>query len=164
MTLNVKVIQSTKPRSLCLPKNWSLLSPFHLHALFQHVKRSVIAANYWSQSLLKEPDMLPPTDYGWVWNDHLGIWMSYWSDVPDVSSGCALIIRCGCKVVCKGNCKCSRNSMRCTSLCACQGMCINNEQYDNWISNLEQFDFFYLKGFWKYMVCSIALFVHNEGP
>ena len=97
------------------------------HALFQHVKHSVIAATYWSQFLLKEPNMLLPDDYGWVWNDCLGIWMPHWSDLPDVSTGCALLISCGFKVSCKGNCKYSRNGMRYTSLGACQGMCINNE-------------------------------------
>ena len=123
--------------------------PTTKHKLFQHVKRYVIAVNYWSQSLLKEPDMLHPTDYGWVWNACFGIWMPYWSDLPVVISRCALIISCGCKVVCKSNCKCSRNGMRCTYLCSCQGMCINNEQYDNWTSDCNQFECIYLKGFGK---------------
>lgn len=97
------------------------------HALYQHAKRSVITANYWSQSLKKQPNLLPPADYGWVWNERLKLWVPHWSDLPDVSRGCALLISCGCRVACKANCKCSKNIMRCTPLCACQGMCINNE-------------------------------------
>ena len=101
------------------------------HALFQHVKRSVITENYWCQSLLKEPNKLVPADYGWEWNDRLGIWMPHWSDLPNVSTGCDLLISCRCTIACKWNCKCSVNGMACTSPCACLGQCINNKQHDN---------------------------------
>ena len=46
---------------------------------------------------------------------------------PPLSEGCAFLIRCKCSVGCSGRCKCHKNGMRCTSLCNCQGMCLNNE-------------------------------------
>ena len=97
------------------------------HALFQHVKRSLIASHIWTQSFTKQPIHLSPADYGWVWNDRMKMWMPHWSDLPEVSEGCAFLIRCKCSVGCSGRCKCHKNGMRCTSLCNCQGMCLNNE-------------------------------------
>ena len=98
------------------------------HALFQHIKRSILIAYEWSHSLEKQTLNLSPSDYGWVWNERLEIWMPHWSDLPDVSEGCALLISCKCKVSCKGRCKCYQNNLKCTSLCKCQDMCFNNEE------------------------------------
>ena len=41
------------------------------HALYQHVKRSVLAAHHWIQALQKRPIILPPKNWGWVWNKRL---------------------------------------------------------------------------------------------
>ena len=41
------------------------------HALYQHVKRSVLAAHHWIQALQKRPIILPPNNWGWVWNKRL---------------------------------------------------------------------------------------------
>ena len=103
--------------------------PPTLHSLYQHTKRSINAANYCSQALLNKPVILSYSDFGFVWNERLNYWMPHWSDLPDVSK-CVLLRSCSCKVACKGNCSCARKPMKCTSLCACQGMCINNEQFD----------------------------------
>ena len=101
------------------------------HAAFQYFKRAILGADAINKSFIKQPVFLSPGDYGWQWNERLNIWMPYWSDLPDVSKGCAALISCGCKVACKGNCKCHREGQRCTSLCKCEGMCINNEGYDD---------------------------------
>ncbi|KAL8607832.1 hypothetical protein ACOMHN_005387 [Nucella lapillus] len=48
-------------------------------------------------------------------------------DLPDVSEACSLLVRCGCAVACKGNCKCHRAGLHCSQLCKCQGGCTNND-------------------------------------
>ena len=103
--------------------------PPTLHTLYQHTLRSVNAANYCSQALLNKPVLLPYSNFGYVWNERLSCWMPHWTNLPDVSK-CVMLKSCGCKVSCSGNCKCAKRPMRCTALCACQGMCINNENYD----------------------------------
>ena len=97
------------------------------HALYQHVKRSVLAAHHWIQALQKRPIILPPKNSGCAWNKRLKIWMPHWSDLTEVSEGYAYLISCQCKVYCKGNCKWYQGRFKCTSLCYCNGMCNNNE-------------------------------------
>ena len=100
------------------------------HAAFQH-KRSILPADETYKALSKQPDYLPTGDYGWCWNDRLEVWMPHWTDFPDVSKGCAALGSCGCKKSCSGKCKCCNVPQRCTSLCKCEGMCSNNEDFDD---------------------------------
>lgn len=101
------------------------------HAAYQHIRRSILPADEVYKALYKQPDYLPTGDFGWVWNDRLQVWMPHWTDLPDVSKGVAALNSCGCKKSCTGSCKCSRVPQRCTSLCACEGMCANNEAFDD---------------------------------
>ena len=55
-------ITSLKPLESIPPTN---------HALYQHVKRSLLAAHHWIQALQKRPIILPPKSWGWVWNKRL---------------------------------------------------------------------------------------------
>ena len=103
------------------------------HALFQHGKRALhTAAFVWKQSLSKTPKIPDPSEWGWEWNDRTKVWVLYWTDLEDVSKGCSLLLNCGCVVACKGNCKCHRAGLRCTTLCKCEGGCTNNDEEWNY--------------------------------
>lgn len=98
------------------------------HALFQHIKRALLTAAFvWKQSLAKEPRIPSPSEWGWEWNARTQQWMPYWTDLEDVSKACSLLLHCGCAVACKGNCKCHRAGLRCTTLCKCEGACTSND-------------------------------------
>ena len=92
---------------------------------------SILPADVTYTALSKQPDYLPTGDYDWCWNDRLQVWMPHWTDLPDVSNGCAALGSCGCKKSCSGKCKCCNVPQRCTSLCKCEGMCSNNEDFDD---------------------------------
>ena len=98
------------------------------NALFQHARRALlISAFIWKQSLSKNPQVPEPRDWGWEWHDRTKEWVPYWTDLPDASSGCCLLLNYGCTVACKGNCKCHRAGIRCSILCKCEGGCTNND-------------------------------------
>ena len=98
------------------------------HALFQHAKRALLTAAFvWKQSLSKTPEIPDPSAWGWEWNARTREWVPYWTDLADVSQACSLPLNCGCAVACKGNCKCHRAGLRCSSLCKCEGGCTNND-------------------------------------
>ncbi|KAL8620009.1 hypothetical protein ACOMHN_015291 [Nucella lapillus] len=108
-------------------KSMDAIPPTH-HALIQHAKRALLVASFiWSKSLTKEPEMPEPADWGSEWNPRTKRWMPHWTDLPDVSEACSLLVRCGCAVACKGNCKCHRAGLHCSQLCKCQGGCTNND-------------------------------------
>ena len=91
-------------------------------ALFEHVKRFVLQTCYiWKQATVNK-QMLPDFDkWGWVWDDHSKIYLPFWTTLADASKECAILLHCGCTKTCKGNCKCCRAGVRCTSLCKCGG-------------------------------------------
>ncbi|KAL8588046.1 hypothetical protein ACOMHN_061212 [Nucella lapillus] len=107
-------------------KNLESIPPTQ-HALYQHTRRAVLSAAIWRQSLSKAPEIPNPSEWGWEWNPRTKEWVPYWTDLPDVSKACLLLVCCGCEVACRGNCKCSRSGLRCSQLCKCQGGCTNNE-------------------------------------
>ena len=73
--------------------------PPTLNALYQHVQRSLlICAFQWSFCLDNSPPSPDPNEWGWEWNPRTRSWVPYWTDLPDVSEGCSLLIHCGCKV------------------------------------------------------------------
>ena len=99
------------------------------NALFQHIKRALLAAAFiWKQSLSKTPEIPNPGEWGWDWNTRTKEWVPYWTDLSDVSHGCSLLLHCGCTVSCRGNCKCHRVGLRCSTLCKCEGGCTNNNE------------------------------------
>ena len=100
------------------------------HALFQHTKRAVLVAGFiWEKSLCKDAITPSASDWGWQWNARLKLWMPYWTVLPDASQGCALLLNCGCVVLCRGNCKCFRAGIRCGPFCKCEGGCSNNNTF-----------------------------------
>ena len=113
------------------PKSLDSIPPTQ-HALFQHTKRALlIAAFTWKQSLPKDPELPDPTSWGWR-NDRTKAWVPHWTDLPDASRGCCLLLHCGCTIACRGNCKCHRAGIRCSIFCKCEGGCTNNDA-DNWL-------------------------------
>lgn len=102
------------------------------HALFQHAKRALFTAAFvWKQSLCKAPTIPSPSGWGWEWNARTKAWVPYWTELADVSHACSLLLHCGCTVACKGNCKCHRAGLRCSTLCKCEGGCTNNNDNGN---------------------------------
>ena len=98
------------------------------NALFQHVKRALHTAGFvWKQSLSRITEIPNPSDWGWEWNARTNQWVPYWTDLPDVSKACSLLLRCGCVVACKGNCNCHRAGLHCSPLCKCEEGCTNND-------------------------------------
>ena len=75
----------------------------------------------WCGKLLALAPVYDPREWGWkLLND--GTYASMWTTLPDISSHCSELVRCSCKNVCR-NCKCRRNELRCTKLCASNGVC-----------------------------------------
>ena len=97
------------------------------HVLFQHTKRALlIAAFIWKKSQSKTSNIPNPSEWGWEWNDRTMAWVPYWTNLPDASKGCSLLLHCGCLVACKGNCKCHWAGLCCGPLCKCEGGCTNS--------------------------------------
>ena len=47
--------------------------------------------------------------------------------LSNASEACAVLLNCGCLKACVGNCKCAKAGLKCTTLCKCEGGCINND-------------------------------------
>jgi hypothetical protein len=97
--------------------------PPTLDALVQHIRRAVYQAGYiWSQSLVTQPKLPDPNDWGWCMVD--SCWQPVWTTLPDAAKCCPELKRCGCKTGCiNKRCKCVRDNIACTALCACDGEC-----------------------------------------
>ena len=106
-------------------------------ALFQHIKRALLAAAFiWKQWLYKSPHISNASEWGWKWNARTKVWMPYWTNLPDASHGSTLLLHCGSLVACKGNCKCNRAGIRCGPLCKCEGGCLNNDIHGSLICSV----------------------------
>jgi hypothetical protein len=98
-------------------------------ALFEHVKRSLLQAAFiWKQSTTAQQSIPSSDKWGWELDPDKNQWMPFWTKLADASKACALLLHCGCTKACRGNCKCSRAGLRCTTLCGCEGGCNNNDQ------------------------------------
>ena len=98
-------------------------------ALFQHIKRSILQAAFiWQQSMTTQQTLPAFDEWGWNMDVEQKQWVPYWTTLGDASKACAVLLHCKCTRACRGNCKCSRAGLRCTSLCTCEGGCSNTEQ------------------------------------
>ena len=91
-------------------------------ALLQHTKRAVFQGAFvWGQSLLKQPVIPPPSEWGW---ERVGSsWKPKWTTLSQAKDSCYELIHCSCKKGCKGRCKCVKANLECTGLCNCGGHC-----------------------------------------
>ena len=100
-------------------------------ALFEHVKRFLLQASFiWKQSTTCHQEIPVFDKCGWEHDKHITQWLSFWATLADASKACSLLLHCGCTQSCRGNCKCSRASLRCTLLCKYEGGCLNNDDID----------------------------------
>ena len=73
-------------------------------SLVKHTRRDVLQANIWHQIYRKETNKLDPESFGWRVIE--GNWKPHWSDLPEVSSICRELIKCGCRQCKPTSCKC----------------------------------------------------------
>ena len=93
-------------------------------SLHQHILRAVYVSSYiWGQSLQKQPNIPSPANWGWQKDEAGKAWRPIWTTLPQAQDVCRELIRCGCKLTCKGRCKCTKANLQCTALCACGGDC-----------------------------------------
>ena len=98
-------------------------------ALFEHIKQAILQACFiWKQSGQCQQNISDFANWGWTFNKQNNKWVPFWASLPDASSACQLLLHCGCMVACQGNCKCYKARMHCTSLCKCDGGCLNNRE------------------------------------
>src|SRR6218665_1121079 len=92
-------------------------------ALGLHLKRAVYQAGHvWSQALVPLPVLPNPADWGWALCD--GLWQPLWMTLPDVAKCCPELKRCGCGTGCSTKrCRCFKDDLPCTALCACDAQC-----------------------------------------
>ena len=91
-------------------------------ALYEHIKRCILQASFiWRQALVPQLGIPSFDQWGWEFNAKNTQLKALWTTLADASRACALLFHCGCKKACRGNCKCTRAGLRCTSLCFCEG-------------------------------------------
>ena len=97
-------------------------------ALHQHVKRTAFQAGHiWGQSLLRDPEVPSPGDWGWTKEGQSSSWQPLWTTLPHAQDCCYELIHCGCKKSCRGQCIYFKASLKCTALCSCAGSCYTDE-------------------------------------
>lgn len=92
-------------------------------ALEQHVKRSLLQSNIWTQCFRVNIRKLEPSDWGWIKHDKSNKYVPVWTTIPVVAEHCKELISCKCSKKCNGHCKCVKNRLPCTLLCGCDGKC-----------------------------------------
>ena len=84
-------------------------------ALQEHIKRAAYQAGHvWGQTLICEPIIPAPAEWGWR-KDDLQIWQPHWTSLPAIAACCQALAKCGCS----GNCKCLKSGLTCSALCSC---------------------------------------------
>ena len=87
------------------------------NSLLYHAKRAAYQAGRVWSCMLPEPGQ-------WGWQRNLkDQWEPYWTSLPQASKSWQELLKCGCKLGCRGNCKCVKAEMVCTALCKCGGEC-----------------------------------------
>lgn len=94
-------------------------------ALYQQAKRASYQAGHcWGQSLIRDPELPSPSDWGWI-RGTSQLWQPIWTTLPEASKSCQELLKCGCNVErgCIGACKCLKANLACTSYCKCHAEC-----------------------------------------
>ena len=96
-------------------------------ALLSHARRAVyIAAYYWGKSYAANPDIPPPSEWGWYRdNERLKMVLTEMpfseSPYPPLFKAC----KCKASTSSCSNCSCSAKEQPCYQLCACRRCCLN---------------------------------------
>ena len=102
-------------------------------ALLEHLKRSILQACFiWRQAATCHQVVPNFSAWGWKFDERSQQWVPFWTTLADASKEYALLLHCGCKKAYRGHCKCSKAGVRCTSLCKCEGGCVNND--NQWLT------------------------------
>ena len=113
-------------KKLFIKKNNVQMIPPTRAALEQHVKRAVYqGCHVWGQTLLCNPQLPVPTDWGWNKVDDGG-YEPYWTTLPEAAKICQELVSCKCKKGCVRQCSCKKAALQCTALCLCEGDCIEH--------------------------------------
>ena len=92
-------------------------------APLEHTKRAAYQAGHvWAHMFVVVPTLLFPCECGWLKNNKGGLEVN-WTALPDASSACRELLRCGYKKGCTRQCKCVKAALQCTTLCLCGGRC-----------------------------------------
>lgn len=83
----------------------------------EYMETYVKASYCWSQSLLKEPPLPYPEEWGWITSEEQ--YDILWMTRPEAAKICQELIRCRCNIEkgCRVLCKCVKASLKCTALC-----------------------------------------------
>ena len=121
-----------KSASILVPRShW----PYHSSTL----PRALLQASfYWNQATAVQQNIPEFDAWGWYQDSTSKTWEPSWTNLGDTSKACTILLHCGCKKACRGHCKCCKAGVRCTSICACEGACTNNDGgEDEWSSECE---------------------------
>ena len=110
-------------QKMFVKKNNVQLTPPTRAALEQHIKKATYQGGHvWGQTLLPNPDLPCPIDWGWTKTGD-NFYEPYWTNLPEALKACQELVSCKCKLECMKRCTCRKAELPCTALCACEGNC-----------------------------------------
>ena len=99
-------------------------------ALHEAIARAHFQAIVWYQDQVPNPQLPPPTDYGW--NTEGDSLLPITTMVPPAPASITHLVKCGCKKNnCQSNCSCRSQQLNCSELCLCgadEDVCENVSQ------------------------------------
>ena len=94
-------------------------------ALLQHTKRAVYQSGHvWGSAVIAKPQIPSPQE--WRLRREGSEWKLVRKVLPQAQESCYELIDCGCKKGRTGQCKCRKESLKCTALCNCGGHCLDD--------------------------------------
>lgn len=108
-------------------------------ALRQHILRAAYQGGHIrGRCLVTNPPIPSPSLWGWTKSrtptsltldgDQPKSWLPAWTTLPEASTSCQTLIRCGCKSAVCLRCKYAKAHLPCTALCKCGGDCSGTSQ------------------------------------
>lgn len=89
-------------------------------SLHEIIRRAHYQCIIWGQTLVPQPTVGSPTDFGWSLSEASGDFLPILSRVPLAPDSILQLVRCKCtKSQCGGRCSCRENDLPCTELCKC---------------------------------------------
>src|SRR5271163_337784 len=83
--------------------------------------------------------LLPsPSDYGWNFDETTKSFLPVRCLLAPAPTAMLDLVKCGCKIGCKGNCSCRNNTIPCTELCGCVGYTCNNKVFERCYSDIDE--------------------------